>query len=365
MLVLTILFVGVVSIIGLYLGNEGFRVWADKNILGKDIEEDKLPIIDLTSTDNTKIYAYGSYVLTLENNNLSIYNRSAKKIKDLNVTISNPIFESDGDYLLIADEGSSKAYLIYNDSIQWEKDIDGEIARTTVNRNGETGIIVVGTTYKSVIIMYDNSGKEKFKTFLSTTSATDIALSEDGKYLGFIEINTLGATISSKVKNISVEKAVSTPNESIINTYEANSDILYMKIRYKNNIIVVLGDDGVYSLNNGKTEKIVNIDNNISFIDVDLDGYVASIIEESNKFELKLTNIENKKDNTYLINETVKKIYCNDNITAIDAGSKVEFVNSNAWLVKKFNSSQNIKDIIIGKNVAVIVYKDRAEVIGI
>ena len=138
-----------------------------------------------------------------------------------------------------------------------------------------------------------------------------------------------------------------------------------MKIRYKNNIIVVLGDDGVYSLNNGKTEKIVNIDNNISFIDVDLDGYVASIIEESNKFELKLTNIENKKDNTYLINETVKKIYCNDNITAIDAGSKVEFVNSNAWLVKKFNSSQNIKDIIIGKNVAVIVYKDRAEVIGI
>lgn len=365
MIILTMFFLGIITVIGIYLGNEEFRVWSDKNILAKDIEENKLPIIDLTSTDNTKVFAYGSNVVTLENNNLSIYNKSANKIKDLNLTISNPIFQSEGDYLLVADEGGSKVYLIYNDTIQWEKDVDGEIARTTVNKNGEVGIVVTGTTYKSVIIMYDINGKENFKTFLSTTSATDISLSEDGKYLAFIEINTLGATITSKVKNISVSKAISTPSEAIVNTYDANSNVLFMKIKYNKNRITVLGDDGVYSFYNGNSEKIINLDNNISFIDINLDGYVASVKEESGKFDLNLTGVDNTKVNTYLINDTIKNIYCNDNITAIDIGNRVEFVNSSGWLAKKFNSNQNIKDIIIGKTVAVIVYKDRAEVISI
>ena len=365
MIVLTLFFLGIVTLIGIYLGNQEFRTWSDKNILGKDIEENKLPIIDLTSSDNTKVFAYGSYVVTLENNNLSIYNKSANKIKDLNISISSPIFKSEGDYLLVADEGGSKVYLIYNDTIQWEKDVDGEIARIAVNKNGETGIILTGTTYKSVIIMYDINGKENFKTFLSTTSATDISLSEDGKYLAFIEINTLGATISSKVKNISVSKAISTPSEAIVNTYDANPNVLFMKIKYNKNKIAVLGDEGVYSLYNGSSEKILNIDNNISFIDIDLDGYVASVKEESGKFDLNFTGVDNTKVNTYLVNDTVKNIYCNDNITAIDVGSRVEFINSNGWLAKKFNSNQNIKDIIIGKTVAVIVYKDRAEVISL
>ena len=213
--------------------------------------------------------------------------------------------------------------------------------------------------------MYDINGKENFKTFLSTTSATDISLSEDGKYLAFIEINTLGATISSKVKNISVSKAISTPSEAIVNTYDANPNVLFMKIKYNKNKIAVLGDEGVYSLYNGSSEKILNIDNNISFIDIDLDGYVASVKEESGKFDLNFTGVDNTKVNTYLVNDTVKNIYCNDNITAIDVGSRVEFINSNGWLAKKFNSNQNIKDIIIGKTVAVIVYKDRAEVISL
>ena len=104
MIVLTLFFLGIVTLIGIYLGNQEFRTWSDKNILGKDIEENKLPIIDLTSSDNTKVFAYGSYVVTLENNNLSIYNKSANKIKDLNISISSPIFKSEGDYLLVADE---------------------------------------------------------------------------------------------------------------------------------------------------------------------------------------------------------------------------------------------------------------------
>ena len=78
-----------------------------------------------------------------------------------------------------------------------------------------------------------------------------------------------------------------------------------------------------------------------------------------------MINTENQKINTYLINDAIKKIYCNENITAIDVGNKVDFVNNGAWLEKKFTSHQNIKDIKLGRNIATIIYKDRIELIEI
>lgn len=349
--------------LSLYLGNSQFRNWTDKKVLNKDIEDEKLPTIYLESNEKTHVYTHLNNVITLEDNKLTIYNKYAKEIQSLNVSISNPKFASRGDYLLIADEGGSKLYLLYNNSIQWEKEVEGQIAQICVNKNGAVGVIVTGTTYRSVIVMYDITGKENFKTFLSTTNAIDLDISEDNNYLSFIEINTSGATILSKVKTVSVEKAISKPDEAIVNTYEMETNTLLIKLRYKKNKIVTFADNAVYILHNNNKEKALDITNNISFVDINLDGYIACIKEEENKYELNLINSENLKINTYLINDTIKKIYCNENITAIDVGNKVEFVNSGAWLEKKFTSHQNIKDIELGKNIATIIYKDRIELI--
>jgi len=364
-IVLILVLLGTLIPVGMYLGSSDFRVWADKNILRKNVEENSLPIIDMNSNDNTNVYVYASSILTLENNELTIYNKSAKKVGTINVSITKPLFCSSGDYLLVADEGGTKVYLVYNDTIQWEKDVEGQIVAITVNKNGAAGVIVKGTAYKSVIIMYDITGNESFKTFLSTTSATNLAISDDNKYLSFIEINTTRATIASKVKTIDAEKALSNPSESIINTYDANADELLLKLKYKNDKLTVLADDGAYLYENGQKEKIVDV-TNASFIDINLDGYVASIQDNNDgKTELQLRNVENQKVNTYLPTEVIKRIYCNENCVAIDYGNKLEFVNNMGWLIKSFSSTQNIKNIIVGKSVVAIVYRDKIEVLEI
>lgn len=363
--ILLILVISIIVLVGMYLGSNDFRVWTDQHILGKDITDEKLPTIDIDSMDTTNVYAYSNNVVTLVENNLTIYNKSAKKVSEINITVSNPKFQSAGDYLLIADEGGEKLYLIYNNSIQWEKDVDGQISQIAVNKSGAVGVIVTGTTYKSVIIMYDITGQEKFKTFLSTTNATDLTISEDNEYLSFIEINTSGANISSKVKTISIDKAIKTPNESIIYTYECDNNVLLLKVKYKKDKVVAFADDGVYILEKGNKKKIVNIENNYSFIDINLNGYIACVKEDTEKYELQLVNTENEKVNTYLLKDATKKIYCNDSTTAIDVGNKVEFVTNGGWLIKKFTTHQNIQNILLGKNIATIVYKDRVEILDL
>lgn len=356
--------------IGFYIGDSSFRMWIDKNVLKRDITEEDLPTIYTEQSKNISAYAYGSYIAIIEDNQLSIYNKAAKKTSTIDVSITTPKFVSCGNYLLAADEGKSNLYLIYNDSLQWEKEIEGNISQIALNKNGAVGISITGTAYKSVIIMYDIDGNENFKIYLSTTIATDIAISEDNQFLSFIEINTSGTTIVSKVKTVSVEKAKTSPSEAIINTYENPSNVLLIKIKYYKQYIVAYSDSDIHVLKNGNDEKIYEISSDISFADVNLNGYICLVQENTDKnsnndYEVDLLNTESKKINAYFVNDTVKTVNCYGNIIAINMGNEVDFINTNGWLVKKLTSLRNIKEIIVGENVAAIVYKDSVEIIEI
>lgn len=363
--------IAIIVVLGLYIGNSKTRLWMDKYILRKELAEDDLPSIKVEDIENIKVHAYSSYIATVDNNTLNIYNQSAKKEATINISVTNPKFASSGKYLLVADEGGENLYLIYNDNLQWQKKMDGNISQISVNKNGAVGVVLTGTTYKSVIVMYDIIGKEAFKTFLSSTTATDVIISNDNKYLSFVEVKTSGMSIESRVKTISVEKAKSMPKESIIHTYTMNPNTLVLKIKYKKDKITALCDDSVHVLSNGEDEELFKIDNSISFVDVSVEGYACKVTEGGansllkNEYELQIENIDNKKSNSFMINSTVKDLYCSNDIIAISQGGEIEFVNTRGWLIKRFSTIQNIKDITIGENIVGIVYRNRIEVMSI
>ena len=60
-----------------------------------------------------------------------------------------------------------------------------------------------------------------------------------------------------------------------------------------------------------------------------------------------------------------KDVKTYENVIAINLGTEVDFVGSNGWLVKKYTSSRNIKDVIICGNLAGIIYKDKIELINL
>ena len=361
---LLIILLAAIVVIGLYLGNSTIRLWMDKNILKKDIGEENLPFIEIEESDNVSAFAYSDYIATVSNNILTLYNNNANVVTKIDVTITNPKFCANGRYLLLADEGGENLYLIYNDSLQWHKQLDGNITQITVNQNGAVGVVITGTTHKSIIIEYNINGNEEFRTYLSTSTATDVAISEDNKYLSFAEIKTSGTVIESLVKTISIGKAKETPNESIIYTYTTNSNTLILKIRYKNDKIITYCDNGIHVFSNGNDEEILEIDNKINFADINLDGYLCYINENksglfNSEYELKIKNIESKKEHIHIISSAVKNLYCNKDIIAVSMGNEVEFVKTNGWLDKKFTS------ITIGDSVAGIIYKDKIEIISL
>ena len=294
----------------------------------------------------------------------------AKEETTINVSINNPIFSSSGRYLLIGDKGSQNLYLIYNTSLQWQKTMEGNISNITVNKNGAVGVVLTGTTYKSVIVMYGITGDEEFKTYLSSTIATNLAISDNNQYLSFAESNTSGTIITSVVKTISIEKAKTAPSEAIVYTYNPENNSLIISIQYDDNNLICQYDNSVYRLSEGNSEKIVEIDDKTLFLDIEMANYICRIQENStgilsSEYEAKIINSRNSSESTYLLEQMPKDLYCSDSIVAVNLGNEVVFLNHNAWLIKHFSSRQSYRNIVLGDSIAGIIYRDRVEIISL
>ena len=158
----------------LYTANVNVRNFFDYKIFRKEIEENNLKTIEIQEPDKTTILAFSKYIAMLNENSLKLYNSSGKNEEELKIQISTPVLARNGEYMLIAEKDSSKAYLIQDNIIKWEKDLEGNISRVSVNENGYTAVVLSGTAYKSVIVLFNDTGSEIFRTYLGSTIAVDI-----------------------------------------------------------------------------------------------------------------------------------------------------------------------------------------------
>ena len=246
----------IVTCIILYIKNESFRDFSDKYIFRKEIQSADLVKIDLEANKLAGVYAYEKYVLVLEQNSLDFYNRFGNKDGNLDIQISTPLFASKGNYLCIAEKNGQKLYCIQNKNIVWQKDIEGEIKGINVNKNGYVSVIISGTSYKSIVEIYDNNGKELFKRGLSTTTVIDTDISSDNKYLAIAETNFSGVLIQSTIEIVSMENAEKKPDDAIIYKYEADSDNLITNIEYQKDSLVCMYDKYIDIIKNKNVTRV-------------------------------------------------------------------------------------------------------------
>lgn len=359
-------------IVVVYTSNKEFRNFMDKYVLRKSITDENVAIIEIDYDSNTNIIPYGRYICILAENNLEQYNSSGKKEQEVKIEINHPIYDVNGRYLVIGEKGSQKLYLISGTQIIWEKNIDGNLSKVTVNRSGYVSTIVTGTSYKSVIVTYDDKGNELFKSYLSNTIAVDARISPDNSYLGYAEISTSGTLIQSNVKIISMKEATEKNTEPVFN-YAApqNSLILRMKYQDKNRLVCVY-DDSIHMIESNVDVKLMDLqeDKKITFGDSQLTNFVYRMVEESTgpfsaNTNVEMYNITNQKESTYLVEGVAKSVASYDNIIAINLGSEVDFINTNGWLVKRYTSRQEIRNIVICDGIAGVIYRDKIELINL
>lgn len=350
----------------LYSKNASVRVFFDMYIFKKNITEGTLPKISYTDCD---VFAFDNYIVTLENNVLTFYNKSASNAGSLELEISSPLFASCGNYLCVAEKNGSKIYLIHNKVIVWQKDVEGNISNISLNKNGYVSVSVSNTSYKAICKLFSNTGTELFTNFLSKTYVVDSAISSDNKYLALAIVDSSGITISSSIKLISIDDAISGSSNSVQYAYTAPADSLVVNIEFCDNTLVCIYDNHIDVISNNSCNELTNFQSsNIIFADVN--NKLIQIEKKSSglfssKFELQIVNSKDNSKNLYEFEKEPKTIEVCESVIAINFGTEALFINNNSWLIKDYSASQEINSIILSDNLAGIVFKDKIEFLSL
>lgn len=371
-----ILVIGITILV--YYSSRDTRNFLDQYLFRKNITQEKLDSISLDYDSNINIFAYNKYICILAENKLMEYNSAGKLQHEISLEINNPEYSVNNKYIAISEKGGSTIHLISDDEILWSKEVDGNIAKINVNDNGYVSAILTGTTYKTVIVIFDNEGNELFKNYLATSTAVDTSISNDNQYLAFAEVNTTGTSIQSNVKVISIKNATERTRdeatEPIIAEYAAEDNKLIVNIEYhKDNRILCMYDSEIAILEDGNSRVLLNLEEkgkNINFANINLENHIYRAVEENDGIFntntiLEIENVDNERTTIYTVEGAAKYIYSDNNIIAVNLGQEIEFVNTSGWLLKRYSSMQEVQDVVIGNGVAGIIYEDKVEILSL
>ena len=369
-IIVAIIVVVLISVSIIYVVNTSVRGWIDKNIFRKEVKQDRATTIELKE-EQSNIYAFNKYIGILNKNQFDIYNSSGNKEDSLEIQVSNPLFDSANRFLAIAESKGQKIYMISDKTVTWENSIEGEISQVHINKNGYVAVVIINTSYKTVIQMYNPEGKELFKTYLKTTRTVDATISNDNKYLAIAEVDTSGSVIKSNIKVISIDKASSDPTNSLETTFESENDNLITNIKYQNkNKLVCMYTDSIHVIENGKDETIVDKKNKKMIIQsIDLSDNIIYVEEQSSGLftansSVNIVNVDSKSIKKYTANSIAKEMYLADDIIALNLGTEIEFINKGGWLVKRYVANQEITNIVVSNSMAGIIYRDKIEIVN-
>lgn len=358
-------------LIGLYQTNRQARSWIDRNIFRKEVLQDKVATIEVNESEAKSIYAFNKYIGILNKTKFSIYGNTGNKEKELDIQISNPIYSSDNRFLAIAENKGQKIYSISDKDISWEASVEGNISQIHINRNGYVAVVIVDTSYKTVIAMYNPNGTPIFKTYLSSR-VVDVSISNDNKYLAIAEVDTSGTIIQSNIKIISIDKAEKEKTDSVENAYQSEAGKLITNIKYQDrNRIVCMYTDSIIELENEQAKTLAdNQSKKVIYQSLNLNNCVCSVEEKSSGLFtadslVNLINVENQDKKEYIADSVTREIYTYGDIIALNLGTEVEFINTSGWLVKRYIANQEISNIVVSNNLAGIIYRDKIEIINL
>lgn len=330
------------SLVIVYISIDAARDWININILRKEVTEDDVATIQLEVDKGQNIYAYDRFISVLYNGKLAVYNSYAAKEAELDVGISNPIYDTDHNYLAIAENNGKKVCLISDTKILWENKVEGEILKINVSRNGNVSVIITGTSYKSVIVTFDKNGKELFKTYLASQVAVDTDISIDGEYLAIAEVNTNGTLIESKIRIINMEKAIKGEGEaSVVFRHTADNNRMITNIKYQEKgQLVCMYDNSIHMIYNDKDTSLLEFNSDTKLADINLKSSVLRAEEVSSglfssKTNVIIKNILTGDEGVYTVDSSVKETVCYDKIVAVNLGTEINFINLNRLARKK------------------------------
>lgn len=330
-----------------------FGLVVNKNITSKDVIQ-----VELKSSNNN-IFPYKNNVLVYENGTLLCYNKHGKLKWE---TIIEDTLYADinvaGDFIQVINKDKNTIYIFKNRY---------EISRIKLKENlssgsiTKDGISLIEYNYlgsKKAIAIYDKYGRQKYDVKLNNSIIGKSVLSNDGRYLAYIDVDISGISTYSKVNIIDL-KNIDESDLNYVTAYSENNKLVYDIYWYGKKLVIRTEDElKLYNLTN--KELISNDITSGSYENIGLEklNYAYVSQDEKGTHYLTLSKLLSKNNKSIEIEELPKYFVYTNGLAYICYSKKIEIYNGFGMKIKNYDSDFVITKPVIfneGTGVAFIV----------
>ena len=289
-------------------------------------------------------------MLVINKNGISEYTSTKNPVWVKEMNISNPLIDSNNNRFIIAESGGKKIMSFQNRTMLWETELQNDIKKIVVNKDGYIGVIFSQVGYKSGFLFLDPTGKEIFRKLFANTTLIDVDISPKGDLVAMIEADVSSAIINSAISFMS-------SNGQIVYS-EIEDDVLMSGIRFiDNSNVIAVGDNKLVKIDKNYQRTVFDDFSNktVSGINLENEGKIIETYREAtsifaNKSTIDILNINNKKTGTGEVAGVVKSIESSGKTIAVVLADRVDFFDISGKYLNTLNISGKYKSIKLYNN---------------
>lgn len=319
-------------------------------VLNRKITDKDVHTVELASKNNS-IYSYKNEVLVYSMGNITTYDRYGKSTwnESLNTVVDATVNIAE-DFIQIVNKDKGIIYVYKNKYETARIKVDGTIKSAEINEDGYSVVEYTLAGSKTVLGVFDKSGKSKYNIKLGQEVVGKYVLSSNARYLAYVDINLNGISVSLNINVIDLKNA---SNDNFkINTICTKDNELVYEMNIASNVLTCRTDNSIikYKLSSGKLEEYEINGNNLVYIDLYNNKYSFIKTIDDGTYTFGVNKLNKNDKNLVALEEVPKHFKRVNKITYIAYQKKIEIYNDFKQKIKEYNSEMVINEPVIFNN---------------
>ncbi len=226
-----------------------------------------------------KTKAAGENVVLYNNRGAKIITSKGKVSASVSEALSEPLAETEGDYLILADlAGNHFAACYKNGDEQYRLSIDKDIISAKVTPDGNCAVATDTDGYKGRITVYNKRGSEQYAWNSGGGYITDIDITDNGRYLAVAQLVVGDGKTDTKIQFIDTRRG------DVVSTAERSGEAAAEVKFVGGDKLVVVTDSHIAAYNK----------NSKQLFDISLDGKSPSLYSLDSTDAIAVVTLDNR-----------------------------------------------------------------------
>lgn len=285
----------------------------------------------------------GDMAAMYNNRGVKLIDSRGEVTETISEALSQPLVEAEGDYMLLADLSGNHFAAGYKNGKQiCRYNIDRDIISAKITSDGYAAVAADTDGYKGRVTVYNNRGSELYSWNSGSGYISDIAVTDNGRYLAVAQLLTLNGAADTKIQIIDTRRG------EVIATADRSGE-LAAEIKFVDSNKLAVVTDSCISAYDRKGNQLFDISlagKRASLYSLDSDECIAVVtMDNRGNHVLEMYSYSGKFLGSYMAGSEIRAVAARDGFVIVVEQKGIVRINLRGKQKAAVNVEHDIKSI--------------------